>query len=173
MAFLDNPVLTFSKSVQERLALCAIDMGCNRSWATAPRMKVEREEFPFSYSLLGGVVAPVGQTRGVVRVARNYIQRIFLFPYTGGADFESGGAESNLIATEWADRGYFYYLAHDTLATDTLPALRYCKGVLISPDPGLVVRPAPGGERCACIEYPLTIVMAANLQPFSPPYSEV
>lgn len=168
----DPTILNFADLIQPRLALCAIELGCNRSWATAPKGKVEREDVPFSYSLIGAVTEST-RSRGTVRIGRNYIQRIFLFPYSGGADSLSGGAEANEIGSQWADRPYFYYAAHNTLATATLPPLRYCLQVTVPPDPGLVVRPAPGGERFACLEYTLNIVMAANLIPFSAPYSEV
>lgn len=173
MTFLDgSSLVTFSNLVQPRLAACAIEMGCVRAWSTAPRMRVEREDCPFSYSLIGGTFAPTVQSERLVKVSRAYIQRIFLFPYAGGADTESGGAESNEIASLWADRAHFYYRAHNTLATESEPSLRYCLGVQSMSDPGLVVRPAPGGERFSCLEYTLNIIMAANVKPFSPPLSE-
>lgn len=158
-----------SSNVQNRMAACAIELGCALSWATAPRMKIEREGIPAAYGLLGVTSIPSVQSRGVMKVSRVFTQRFLLFPYTGGADIESGGAEGNLIALEWIDKIHFYYHSHDTLATETLAPLRNCVVTNVA-DTGLIARKAPGGNMFAAIDASITVLMAANLPRFSPPY---
>lgn len=154
----------------ERMALCAIELGCNQSWSTAPKMKIERENIPAAYGLLGVTTIPSVRTRGLMRVNRVFTQRFLLFPFSGGSDIESGGAEANLIALEWIDKIHFYYHSHDTLATETLAPLNYATVLDVS-DTGLVTRKAPGGNLFAALDIVLTISLAANLPRFSPPYA--
>ena len=102
MALPVTPLL--SSLFQERIAKCAIELGCSMSWATAPKMNIEREHIPAAYGLLGVTGISAVQSRGVLKIQRQFTQRFLLFPFSGGSDIESGGAEANLIALEWIDK---------------------------------------------------------------------
>ncbi len=165
-----TPDLT--KMVLERLAACGLELGLKRTWTSPPRRKIEQVDTPCAYGLVGPTFQETTQNQGMVNVGRSYIQRFLLFPFAGGSDDLTAGAESNQIALEWIDKVTFYYQARPNLQTAQLPELRYCKGIMNMSDSGLVLRPAPGDESYAAIDFSLNIIMAARVQRAPSPYYE-
>lgn len=169
----------FADLVLERLALCGLDMGLERTSKTAPQTKLDRDDLPFAYGLMGGFFAPVNTAAGIVKVPRTYIQRILIYPIGGGINDIDDGAESNVRALEWIDRAHFYYAARPNLQIeiselfpDGYAELDYCEGVMGTTDSGLVSRPAPGGLQCAAIDVSINIIMAARVNRVASPYRE-
>ncbi len=157
--------------VLDRLKRCAEDFGVKRAWAQPPSQKIQREDLPCVYGLLGPTYdTTLVATRGFLQTPRVYIQRLLLMPFAGGADDLAAGAEANGLASRWATIVRGYYHSHPTLHTTALPALRFCKGVEDQADTGIVIRTAPGGTLCAAIDFSLSIVMAAALPVAPIPY---
>ena len=164
-------MIKFDELVAERLALCGLDMGLSRTWATAPASAVEREELPCAYTLFGATFAPSVVTQGLVNIGRTYIQRFLLLPFDAGATDSLEGAEANVLGSEWLARLHFYYHARPRLGSASFADLRYCHGIRQITDSGLVIRRAPGGASYAAIDLSLNIVMAAASDRVATPYN--
>ena len=167
-------MINFAKDyVLPRLRLCALEMGVTQAWATAPRQVITKDDCVCAYSLIGATFQPTIRTKGQVKVARTYIQRFLIYPFSIGLDDIELGAESNVLALDWESKIHFYYESHFRLGTAELGDLRYCEGVVSITDGGLVSRPAPGGGLFSAIEVSLNIIMGAKADVFSAPYQEV
>ena len=159
--------------VMPRLALCAKEFGVKNAWSTAPKKAITKALCPCSYSLLGGTFAPTIKSKGRVVVSRTYIQRILIYPFSAGLSDLNDGSEANMRALEFETAAHFYYQSHEYLATAEESDLRFCLGIMGVTDSGLVTRNAPGGGKYAALDFAINIVMAANADQFSSPYSEV
>lgn len=158
--------------VCERLRLCAEDMGLKRAWDTPPSSRIERDDMPCAYTLIGPTFAAQTQVsaRGLIVIPRNYVFRVILWPMQAGTDDQAGGAEGTRLALEWTTKVHLYFASHPRLSTSTLEDLRWCQGIVgsagqspILSDTGFVERRVPGGETAGAIDFTLPIVMSGSV----------
>lgn len=158
-------------SVAERLAACGLEMGATRTWVVPPGQKIQREDMPCAYTLIGPTYQPVTVAQGILTVARTYIQRVLIMPWEGKPTDVNEGHEAVVKAIAWAGRLHAYYHDRPQLNTQELPALRYCKSIFSTSDSGLVQRTAPGGTLCAAVDFSLNIIMTAKANKIYRPYT--
>lgn len=158
------PNMSFERSVLERLALCGVDFGLKRAWDVPPKKKVQREDLPCAYGLVGATYSPIVQSPGQLVLPRTYTQRILVALFDGAPDKFVQGNEALVEANEWTTLPHFYYAAHPQLATTNLPKLNGCKAVEQTSDTGVVFRRAPGGSWAVAIDVLINVLMSGNVQ---------
>jgi hypothetical protein len=163
-----NP--NFEQLVTDRLAAAGLDMGLKATWNVPPKRRIQQEELPCAYTLIGAVYQPVIRTQGQLSYGRMYVQRILLKPFDGSPDKMDAGNEAMLEVIEWSSKVHFYYHERPQLSTSTLPKLNGCKMVERTEDSGTVYRTAPGGATYTAIDVVLFVLMAASIQTVSIPY---
>lgn len=163
-------VVELEMLVLQRLAVCGLEMGLTRTWDTPPGQKIQKEDFPCAYGLVGPTYQPVTQAQGIITVARTYVQRVLIMAFEGKPTDLDEGHEAVFQSVGWVSRLHAYYHNRPQLHTAELEMLRYCKGIQSTNDNGLVLRVAPGGTQCAAIEFSLNIVMSAKARNIYRPY---
>lgn len=156
--------VSFEGKVLERLALCALDFGLKRAWDVPPKKKIQREELPCAYGLIGATYAPVVRSPGQLVLPRTYTQRILVAFFDGSPDKFVQGNEALVQANEWTTIPHLYYAEHPQLSTTALPKLNGCKDVEQTSDTGVVFRRAPGGAWAVAIDVLINVLMSGNIK---------
>lgn len=153
-----------------RMALNALEIeGIETTWAQAPKKAIIRDECPSAYTLVGGVTQPAQVSKGLIRFERIFLQRFIIAPFNAGSNLNEG-SEILLRAQPFYSLVPAYYLSHPRLHTETLPELTNVVEVTTVADPGLSVKPVPGGKPFAVIDFAINIIYTARSPETTIPY---